>query len=98
MNIIQDFEYGFSRDTEINYLIMQLNFFKNGGYNQFINFREIANYQNAFIPRMKDTIMEIMNLQFVIVLNQMKPIDMWSMINLKLYTILSNLQRTHMTI
>lgn len=51
MNIIQDFEYGFSRDTEINYLIMQLNFFKNGGYNQFINFREIANYQNAFIPR-----------------------------------------------
>jgi len=53
MNIIQDFEYGFSRDTEINYLIMQLNFFKNGGYNQFINFREIANYQNAFIPRIE---------------------------------------------
>lgn len=53
MNIIQDFEYGFSRDTEINYLIMQMNFFKNGGYNQFINFREIANYQNAFIPRIE---------------------------------------------
>lgn len=53
MNIIQDFEYGFSRETEINYLIMQLNFFKNGGYNQFINFREIANYQNAFIPRIE---------------------------------------------
>lgn len=53
MNIVQDFEYGFSRDTEINYLIMQLNFFKNGGYNQFINFREIANYQNAFIPRIE---------------------------------------------
>lgn len=53
MNIIQDFEYGFSRDTEINYLIMQLNFFKNGGYNQFINFREITNYQNAFIPRIE---------------------------------------------
>ena len=53
MNIIQDFEYGFSRDTEINYLIMQLNFFKNGGYNQFINFREIANCQNAFIPRIE---------------------------------------------
>lgn len=50
MNIIQDFEYGFSRDTEINYLIMRMNFFKNGRYNQFINFREIANYQNAFIP------------------------------------------------
>lgn len=53
MNIIQDFEYGFSRDTEINYLIMQLNFFKNGGYNQFINFREITNNQNAFIPRIE---------------------------------------------
>lgn len=53
MNIIQDFEYGFSRETEINYLIMQLNFFKNGGYNQFINFREIANYQNVFIPRIE---------------------------------------------
>lgn len=53
MNIIQDFEYGFSRDTEINYLIMRMNFFKNGGYNQFINFREIANYQNAFIPRIE---------------------------------------------
>lgn len=50
MNIIQDFEYGFSRDTEINYLIMRMNFFKNGRYNQFINFGEIANYQNAFIP------------------------------------------------
>lgn len=53
MNIIQDFEYGFSRETEINYLIMQLNFFKNGGYNQFINFREITNNQNAFIPRIE---------------------------------------------
>lgn len=53
MNVIQDFEYDFSRDTEINYLIMQLNFFKNGGYNQFINFREIANYKNAFIPRIE---------------------------------------------
>lgn len=53
MNIIQDFEYGFSRDTEINYLIMRMNFFKNGRYNQFINFREIANYQNAFIPRIE---------------------------------------------
>lgn len=53
MNVIQDFEYGFSRDTEINYLIMRMNFFKNGRYNQFINFREIANYQNAFIPRIE---------------------------------------------
>ena len=53
MNIIQDFEYGVSRETEINYLIMQLNFFKNGGYNQFINFREITNNQNAFIPRIE---------------------------------------------
>lgn len=53
MSIVQDFEYGFSRDTEINYLIMQLNFFKNGGYNQFINFREITNNQNAFIPRIE---------------------------------------------
>ena len=53
MNIIQDFEYGFSRETEINYLIMQLNFLKNGGYNQFINFREITNNQNAFIPRIE---------------------------------------------
>ena len=53
MNIIQDFEYGFSRETEIDYLIMQLNFFKNGGYNQFINFREITNNQNAFIPRIE---------------------------------------------
>ena len=53
MNIIQDFEYGFSRDTEIKYLIMQMNFFKNGGYNQFINFREITNNQNAFIPRIE---------------------------------------------
>ena len=33
MNVVQEFEYGFSRDTEINYLIMQMNFFKNGGYN-----------------------------------------------------------------
>lgn len=53
MNVVQDFEYGFSRDTEINYLIMRMNFFKNGRYNQFINFREIANYQNAFIPRIE---------------------------------------------
>ena len=53
MNIVQDFEYGFSRETEINYLIMQLNFFKNGGYNQFINFREITNNQNAFIPKIE---------------------------------------------
>lgn len=53
MNVIEDFEYGFSRDTEINYLIMRMNFFKNGRYNQFINFREIANYQNAFIPRIE---------------------------------------------
>lgn len=53
MNIIQDFEYGFSRDTEINYLIMRMNFFKNGRYNQFINFREITNNQNAFIPRIE---------------------------------------------
>lgn len=53
MNIIQDFEYGFSRETEINYLIMQLNFFKNGGYNQFINFREITNNQSSFIPRIE---------------------------------------------
>ena len=53
MNIIQDFEYGFSRETEINYLIIQLNFFKNGGYNQFINFREITNNQNAFIPKIE---------------------------------------------
>ena len=53
MNIVQDFEYGFSRETEINYLIMQLNFFKNGRYNQFINFREITNNQNAFIPKIE---------------------------------------------
>ena len=53
MNVIQEFEYGFGRDTEINYLIMRMNFFKNGRYNQFINFREIANYQNAFIPRIE---------------------------------------------
>lgn len=53
MNVIQDFEYDFSRDTEINYIIMRMNFFKNGRYNQFINFREIANYQNAFIPRIE---------------------------------------------
>lgn len=53
MNVVQEFEYGFGRDTEINYLIMRMNFFKNGRYNQFINFREIANYQNAFIPRIE---------------------------------------------
>ena len=53
MNVIQDFEYDFIKDTEINYLIMRMNFFKNGRYNQFINFREIANYQNAFIPRIE---------------------------------------------
>ncbi len=53
MNVVQEFEYGFCRDTEINYLIMRMNFFKNGRYNQFINFREIANYQNAFIPRIE---------------------------------------------
>lgn len=53
MNVIQDFEYDFIKDTEINYLIIQLNFFKNGGYNQFINFREITNNQNAFIPRIE---------------------------------------------
>lgn len=53
MNVVQEFEYGFGRDTEINYLIMRMNFFKNGGYNQFINFREITNNQNAFIPRIE---------------------------------------------
>lgn len=53
MNVIQDFEYDFIKDTEINYLIMRMNFFKNGRYNQFINFREIANYKNAFIPRIE---------------------------------------------
>lgn len=53
MNVVQEFEYGFGRDTEINYLIMRMNFFKNGRYNQFINFREITNYQNAFIPRIE---------------------------------------------